>query len=317
MSHENAPPKRICIFTYPRTASSLLIKVLNLPNQPGVVSTGNGGYFFLPAVQRLRQLRLLEIRQDQWEETATDEIQTEYRRCLDHLEQFVALAAGKTVVIKEHVPHMIDPIVKADYVCEREGDAKLAVNNTVVPDEFLLGWTSTFLIRHPALAFPSYYRILRRNVQKRGEDLAASEGELTAAMTLRWTRQLYDWYCSKLPQLKPIILDASDILADPSILMRLCDPLGLQAEKLRFQWEAAAPEELCQIDPITLQMNSTLLSSAGIITDCSGNPDCLDLEREIEAWKREFGASEGERIAVWVKNALEDYEYLRKKRLVQ
>lgn len=124
MSIERAPANRIYIFTYSRTASSLLIKVLNLPNQPGVVSTANGGYFFLPAIQRLRQLRLLEKRQDQWEETVTDELRAEYQRCLDHLEQLVALASGKTVVIKEHVPHMIDPIVKAAYLCERGGDTR-------------------------------------------------------------------------------------------------------------------------------------------------------------------------------------------------
>ncbi|KAL4748745.1 hypothetical protein BDW72DRAFT_214571 [Aspergillus terricola var. indicus] len=308
------PPKRIYIFTYPRTASSLLIKVLNLPDQPGVVSTGNGGYFFLPAIQRLRQLRLLEKRQDQWEEAETDELQTEYRRCLDHLKQFVTLATEKTVVIKEHVPHMIDPVVKAGYLRERRGNAKLAVNNTVVPDEFLLGWTPTFLIRHPALAFPSYYRILRRNVLERGEDLVTIEGELAAGMTLRWTRQLYDWYCSKLPQSNPIVLDASDILANPRILMRLCDLVGLQAEKMRFQWEPASAEELRETDPITVQMNTTLLSSGGIIEDRIVNPDCLDIKREMEGWKTEFGVSEGERIAVWVMDSLEDYEYLRKKR---
>jgi hypothetical protein len=317
MSIEKASTKRIYIFTYPRTASSLLIKVLNLPNQPGVVSTASGGYFFLPAIQRLRQLRLLEKRQDQWEETATDELRTEYQRCLDHLEQFVALALGKTVVIKEHVPHMIDPVVKADYLCEREGDAKKEVNNTVLPDGFLIGWTPVFLIRHPALAFPSYYRILRRRVQDRGEDLATIGGELAVAMTLRWTRQLYDWYCSKLPQSKPIILDASDMLTNPRILTRLCDLVGLQAKQLCFQWEPAGPEELRQTDPITVHMNSTLLSSAGIIADRSVSPDLLDVEREIEAWKAEFGESEGGRIALWVKNSLEDYDYLRKKRLVE
>lgn len=141
-------------------------------------------------------------------------------------------------------------------------------------------------------------------MQERGEDLATIKGELTVAMTLRWTRQLYDWYCSKLPQSKPIVLDASDMLTNPRILTRLCDLVGLQAQQLCFQWEPAGPEEIRQTDPTTVQMISTLLSSAGIIADRSVSPYLLDIERQIQVWNSEFGESEGETIAVWVTKLL-------------
>lgn len=64
----------------------------------------------------------------------------------------------------------------------------------IVPDEFLLTGHPTFLIRHPALAFPSYYRIFWANRGKCEENMTEIHEHLTASMTLRWMRQLYDWY---------------------------------------------------------------------------------------------------------------------------
>lgn len=347
MPSEPQPIKRLYIFTYPRTASSLLVRILNLPNQPGVISTKGGGYFFLPANQRLRELHLLQRCHDQWPDPEKAEVHALYHQCFAKLQDFVASteAVGQTVVIKEHVPHMVDPVSKSKYVHEtgafaqpfpKDNRTKLSnlgdtspthfslsgINNTVLPDEFLLGWLPTFLIRHPALAFPSYYRIFWRNCQGCEKEMAGLQKDLSSSMTLRWTRQLYDWYAgqcvcqeaSLAHRQKPIVLDADDVLANPDILVRFCDMVGLDPRQLCFQWEPTKPDQLHEVDPLTRQMNATLLSSSGIIQNMNDEP--IDLEKESLKWKSEFGEAGGSWLTQWVQDSILDYEYLRSRRLV-
>lgn len=329
--------KRLYIFTYPRTASSLLVKILNLPNQPSVISQKGGGYFFLPAIQRQRELRLLEKCYLHWSEDEKEQLREQFQQCSRNFGQFVASkeAAGKTLVVKEHVTHMIEPISKMGYVYNSHlvpeppwkiylpGTNKwrppsMGINNTVLQDEFLLTWFPTFLIRHPAVAFPSYYRIFF-NSHPSEEEMSAIEGELTSAMTLRWTRHLYDWYINLWEYLKlndskrakPIVLDADDVLSEPQILIRFCDVVGLDSTKLRFHWDPPTSTELQQTDPLTKKMNATLLSSSGVIK--GKKTEDLNLGYEIETWKAEFGEDGGLRLAKWVQAAMSDYEYLRSK----
>lgn len=332
--------KRLYIFTYPRTASSLLVKILNLPNQPSVISRKGGGYFFLPAIQRQRELRLLEKSYPHWSEDEKERLREQFQQCSRDFGQFFASeeAAGKTIVVKEHVTHMIDPISKMSYVYSSQyapeppwkinlsatntkRPRNMGANNTVLQDEFLRTWFPTFLIRHPAVAFPSYYRIFFRSHPSE-EEMSEIEGELTSAMTLRWTRHLYDWYINLWEYLtlnntkraKPIVLDAEDMLSDPQILIRFCDVVGLDSKKLRFNWDPPNSTELQQTDPLTKKMNATLLSSSGVIK--GKKADDLNLEYEIENWKAEFGEYGGLRLAKWVQTAMPDYEYLRSKAFI-
>lgn len=115
---ERQPLQRLHIFTHPRTASSLLVKILNLLNQPGVVSARGGGYFFLSAERRLRELNPLRKCHDQWPEAEREEVQSLYKECLEKLKDFVASAeeSGQTMVIKEHVLQMVDSVSKSNYI---------------------------------------------------------------------------------------------------------------------------------------------------------------------------------------------------------
>jgi hypothetical protein len=320
MPPERAEPtslKRLYIFTYPRTASSLLMKILNLPNQSDVASIKGGGYFFLPAFHRLRELNLLERHHAEWTEAEKSEIHAQYRHCFDQFQQFIVSAevAGCTMVVKEHVPHMTEPVSKSDYIHAPIQQAPRAgSNNTILPDDFLLTWFPTFLIRHPALAFPSYYRIFWRNCQGCEEKMARIEGHLASSMTLRWTRQLYDWYADRCPLKNPIILDANDILSNPKVLIRFCEMVGLDPGQLRFHWDPVGTEQMHQIDPLTQQMNATLLSSSGIIQERAIPP--VDLDREMQKWRAEFGETGGLNLAKWVRESMQDYEYLQSRRLV-
>jgi hypothetical protein len=114
-------------------------------------------------------------------------------------------------VIKKHVPFMISPTVQSNFVHGQHdlnsplrGDIPechcipastgLPLNESVLPDEFLLRRRPCFLIRHPALAFPSYYRVMLAFMNGDQEKLEAMMNDLAETCTLRWTRNLYDWY---------------------------------------------------------------------------------------------------------------------------
>lgn len=54
---------------------------------------------------------------DQWPEAKREEVQSLYKECLEKLKDFVASVeeAGQTMVIKEHVLQMVDPVSKSNY----------------------------------------------------------------------------------------------------------------------------------------------------------------------------------------------------------
>ncbi|KAJ6006083.1 hypothetical protein N7451_004027 [Penicillium sp. IBT 35674x] len=103
--------KRLHISTQPRTTSSLLVKILNLRDQPGVVSAAGGGYFLLYAARRIQDLNIMQICHGQRAETGK-------RRSSLHFKAFVAYAkeAGQTMVIKEKVTQMVDPVSMSNYM---------------------------------------------------------------------------------------------------------------------------------------------------------------------------------------------------------
>lgn len=66
------------------------------------------------------------------------------------------------------------------------------LNSTILPDKFLETWLPTFLIRHPALVFPSHYRAFKDSFSKAGGDSELEENQLTLSMTPYFTRSLFD-----------------------------------------------------------------------------------------------------------------------------
>jgi hypothetical protein len=129
----------------------------------------------------------------------------------------VNAAADKRVVLKEYALFVVDPttrIYPADSSTEHELLFKaksseisslpllnLPLNVIVFPDEFLASWFPVLLIRHPAIAFPSYYRTYSTHWAKTAKEREAMKGEIQTAMILRWARSLYDWYLALWEQL--------------------------------------------------------------------------------------------------------------------
>ncbi|EXJ75228.1 uncharacterized protein A1O5_01924 [Cladophialophora psammophila CBS 110553] len=350
--------KRVFLLTHPRTASNLVIRILNLENQPAVCSPGGNtessderGYFFLPTVPR--RLELADRRSEDW----TEEEHADMKRCLEactaelvrHVES--AEAEGRSVCVKEHLMWMLSPaaedLVKARVTTE-DRDANIpqqetgegqnesltkAQNQTVLPDAFLRTWTPTFLIRHPALVFPSLYRT---SVDLEGPEQATknADGSFRMEMTWRWSRNLWEWFNKqRLDQSMasgkvrrrsrndgqstsswPIILDADDVILHPSVIRRYCGIVGLDPDKCQFKWESATAEEQQRLNVFERRMKSSLLSSTGLIKE-GKTAIGLDIEREAQKWKAEFGGEEAKKLLSWVKDAMPDYEFLRERRL--
>lgn len=332
-------PDRLFIFSSPRTASNLFVRVLALSDQPKVFP---GDYaeedlHFLPAFVHIRKTGLVNKRYSDWTETEKDTLkgmlQDGCDKLLDVLE--AARAAGKVAVVKEHLPFLIEPLAREKLVKKNaageipwkvqlpeEYDSlplNLAPNETVFPNEFLLTCLPTFLIRHPMLLFPSYYRKFLCVMEKDTKKMQELHKLLDCVFTFKWTRNLYDWYMeawakygSALQRPKPIILEADDILVT-NVLVRYCELVGLDSSKLTYTWEPVSAAEKALKDPRMLRMKDTLYASTGILENKTAKN--LTLEEEVSKWKVEFGESEGSQLEEWVKAAMPDYEYLWNNRL--
>jgi hypothetical protein len=277
---------------------------------------------------------------EEWTQDERNQMMQSYQNCFNELEErlMTAKAEGKIVFVKEHSYFISEPTAQTRFLFGQNSVkespwtvqvpstyalevTRSSLNETVLPDEFLKTLLPTFLIRHPALAFPSHYRTF---IDNDGVEATKTEGaQLALIMTLHWTRTLYDWYTHHLRKSEsgsygdvnwPLVLDADDIMTEPEVIVRFCDIVGMDPTKLQFTWTPASKEELDQFhSDVVRRMLSTLLASAGIIREkTSAN---LDIDAEAKKWKEEFGECEGEKIEKWVRAAMPDYEFMKAKRL--
>jgi hypothetical protein len=262
----------------------------------------------------------------------TAQLKKAYQACFDEMQKHISEARplGRAVFVKEHIFFMLNPVAKTNFLFPQQGTTQppwtvdipghdrsthSPANKTLLSDEFLQGWKPIFLIRHPAMVFPSFYRatldIEAQEVTKQKENLL----QLTA--TMHWSRTLYDWYAAQNnhdPGTQwPIVLEADDIMGEPAMLVRFCEIVGLDPSRLRFTWSPANERERENLTSTTQRMKSTLLASSGVMTGKSaGN---LDIEVEARKWRQEFGKIQGAKMEEYVRAAMPDYEYLKARRL--
>ncbi|GAB1315391.1 hypothetical protein MFIFM68171_05601 [Madurella fahalii] len=348
-------PGRLLLVSVPRTASNLLVKVLNIQQQPNVASNDKGGYFFHSAFMVATRDALFQKPIDQWTDAQKAEIRDAYQQCLDQLEETSAQARrdNKMMFTKEHGFWLVNPAtmytpptgsespvsVKADEALVKFFRLRLpdtvgptatfsGKNHTMFSDEYLRSWRLTFIIRHPALAWPSLYRAMLKIV-KLGVGVLADDdglkGVSAANMTLVWTRQLFDWcleqHAAGLAQ-PPLIIDAYDVIHNPAAVLRFCEAVGLDKSVVQFEWGGEnAPKALDGWKngdiPVDLQvaqiMLSTLETSKGVLKDKT--PAKVDIKAEAVKWREEFGDDAAADIEKAVWDAMPDYEYLWERRV--
>ncbi|KAM7210030.1 hypothetical protein V8F06_014587 [Rhypophila decipiens] len=334
-------PRRLFLVSTPRTASNLLVRVLNIQNQPEVVTNEKSGYFFFEPYTVATAKGYFFKPASQWEPDQKAEYQTLLQQAFDNLEAHGDRAQneqGKRILwTKEHAFWFANSAAEFDANSDTAQDRPFSLtmpgysadgtfskhNNTLFPDKYLSTWKFSFLIRNPALAWPSMYRALQglSEIGMMGEQQAgAMKAAQLANMTYKWTRSLYEW-CSENQASganRPLILDAHDIILDPGIVLKFCEETGLDKSVLQFEWESQPTGEFGHenrgyVKDAANLMTATLRGSKGVMKDKA--PLEIDIAKEAEKWKVEFGKEAGEKLEVAVTAAMDDYEFLRERRI--
>ncbi|KAJ5860529.1 uncharacterized protein N7529_007839 [Penicillium soppii] len=335
-AHVERPSQRLFLVTYPRTASNLLLKILAIDDQPNTLSNDIGGYYFRPAFLKSRMTGntyrpIGDLRREE-----AQDLQHIFQECFEKLEHDsnAAIEQGKHFLVKEHALWLFNPAKISDVLGEQNTHPQSlfrvqqnsssststwsSKNQTVLPDEALRKWRLVFLIRHPALAFPSYYRAMLELHEEGYLHESEFQPHLQANMTLQWTRTLYDWSCELFSE--PLMLDADDVISNPAAIAEFCETTGLDSSQLKFAWnsapkggEAKSSSESETKKSLGAVMEKTLLDSSGVLKGKSS--DGIDIATESIKWKRDFGQEMSEALEQSVKDAMCDYEYLRARKL--
>ncbi|KAL2833602.1 hypothetical protein BJY01DRAFT_253402 [Aspergillus pseudoustus] len=356
-------PKRFWLITYPRTGSNLLVRMLGI-NKQSNVTTGNpmGGNFFLPPFSSIWPKGLFKKDFAQWTEDEAMRMKEEYQECFVQLQTLLDAAAvgGRTVFLKEHIGPLIEPAKLCNHVAiastcssadaqvkippegpnwllggatgSHHGEESSHTNTTMLSDGFLRTWYPTFIIRHPARAYPSYLRALRETHFEGTSAYSTADIDIWSqgCMTLHWTRKLYEWYAAEFALRGPaqaqaqagdpvklgtwpVILDADDIMRGTDVVVRYARILGLDTSKLSFSWDAADKKQVEEMDHNAQRFLSTLLDSKAV--DQGKIAGDIDLDAESRAWRDEFGEAAGETLEALVRQAMRDYEFLKARRL--
>ncbi|KAJ5272517.1 hypothetical protein N7478_007642 [Penicillium angulare] len=97
-------PTQVLLISIPRTASNLLVKVFNLPNQSNVHSNEKGGYFFYWAFIAAARRGYMEKPAEKWTNQEKEEVRAIYQGCLDKIEECTSEfeEKNKMMFAKEH-----------------------------------------------------------------------------------------------------------------------------------------------------------------------------------------------------------------------
>ncbi|KAJ5672260.1 hypothetical protein N7507_001387 [Penicillium longicatenatum] len=347
-----ATPRRLLLVSIPRTASNLLLKILNIPKQPNLLTSQKGGYFFYPAFSRVAasdKNYLNKTSIEEWTDDDKLEIKNSFQECFNTLEEFSTQAdnANKMMFAKEHAYWLYPPaaLLKAQTgihdeeffqafrldMPEKYGPQTYSrFNETLLSDEYLRSWQMAFIIRHPALAWPSLYRAMVKVAQTGMLDEDGIKGASFSNMDMHWTRLMYDW-CMEQPDapVQPPVIDAHDLIHNPEVVLKLCERTGLDKSVVQFEWAGkddvqksaqwdngdpnASTQEFEMNVGAAKIMLATLENSSGIVKDKA--PEVIDIDAEAIKWKEEFGEETGGLLEVYVRKSMPDYEYLKARRI--
>ncbi|KAM0250862.1 hypothetical protein ACHAP5_002082 [Fusarium lateritium] len=319
---------RYWLLTSPRTASNLLVKMLNL-NEQGVRPAQDGGYFFLPSVPK--HFLIAEKPMDTWTDEEHERVSNMLQKCSENFQDHIAAAEqeGQTLFVKEHALMLTHPLCENRYVHNTKDAQNEAtplpmrniaqptrspLNLTLFPDEFLKTWNPTFLIRHPALMIPSHYRTCLSDLEMDGYRRPGKQ-PMAAEINTGWQRTLYEFYAEHFANdsIWPIVIDADDVMTCPPLVSKYAQLSGLDESKVRYSWDKVGEQALDKMSDSSKRMLSSINASTKIDTSkVAGN---IDIDQEVVKWIDEFGEEGGRKLEQWVRDAMVDYTFLHSKRL--
>ncbi|KAJ3580117.1 hypothetical protein NPX13_g447 [Xylaria arbuscula] len=236
-----SPTSRYWLLTMPRTASNMLVRVLNLDEQGVRPAPFHGGYFFFPSM--LARLKLFN-KGSEWTPEDGTSIEEGIKKSFETLQDYLEAAEGEgqKILVKEHISFLNDPKFEYEHMYGTLPDGEILkpmtargfpeatrspLNMTALPDEFLKTWYPTFLIRHPAMMLSSLYRTAQKDVEIYGSRRAEKE-PFEFETTMKFTRSLFDFYSNHFGQNSkwPIVLDADDVIQYPELVMKYTSIVG-------------------------------------------------------------------------------------------
>ncbi|KAI5357479.1 hypothetical protein Slin15195_G038410 [Septoria linicola] len=131
---------------------------------------------------------------------------------------------------------------------------------------------------------------------------------------LRWQRELYDWYLSN--NITPILVEAEDYMTSPAYVKKICKAAGLDEDAAVFKWEKVPEEEQKKMHPQVQILLKTLMNSEGLRPELAVKGGAsVEVEKEEEKWRVEFGEEAARFVRSEVEANMEDYWYLRERKL--
>ncbi|CAG7564523.1 unnamed protein product [Fusarium equiseti] len=319
------PDTRHMFVTGPRTASHLLMRILNIKGQ-GAHPTWNNGYFWLQAMNLRTDAHKNPMKE--WPAEEKKSIEDMEQKCFNNLLEYIknAEAEGNKVMFKEHALLLNHSFFESQRIHgewatvgepqDLEGypdglsTARSSLNKTILSDDFLKTFRPTFLIRHPALSIPSLFRAVRHEGFKREiKELNHTE------TSFFWPRKLLESYEAQKNNggEEPLVIDADNMMTSPDLMLKYARLAGLDPDKLQFSWEKAPKEVTDSHPPIVQYMLGSLDSSDKV--DLGKVAGDVDIDVEAAKWREEFGEIAGDNLETHVRAAMSDYEYMRSKRL--
>lgn len=328
-------PRRSMLITIPRSCSNLLVRILALDKQENVK---HGGYHFLGAMVHHANEHTIDNAPETWTDEQKIAIHELFAGSIASLEEDTHFDNDTQVAFtKEHCNTFIEPTAISRFVNgqPKNGEPKAAplrwsvpgyeslyseLNETVMPDAYLLSWKPVFLIRHPIRVFESALRNMTNVFEECAESLtknstdSSKKATIDSNTTYKFHRSLYNFYVSH--GVRPIVIDADDMLVNPKgITQKLALQIGLDPERLQYEWNPASPDELKQKEIHMRIMLRSLDASKGITTDklgsTAGSP-----EEMMPVWTEKFGEAKALELREKVEKAMPDYEYLCKRRMM-
>ncbi|CEF74574.1 hypothetical protein FGSG_02297 [Fusarium graminearum PH-1] len=308
-----ARTQNVFLFALNRTCSHVLCRLLS--GQPGWIQSN---YHFKPAFDFARESfnwgPLNSVSNEQREgvenllQGGFDEIQTELES---------AKTKNLSMFLKEHTfytwepsklsQHMWGGPPSPPFTVDQERSSEITdapkTNPTIFPDKWLLSWRPVFLIRHPALTFESWYR-----AESGARSLDLADRSWAYYTTYQYSRQLYDWFLSKVdPEYGPLVVDADDILDGNSTIKKLCNSLGMDEKHIVYEWDVIkAPENAgCR----ELKFMSDYWNSTSI--DSSKSSRGFDMDIAYKRWEKDFGPEDAAKLLAIVEDSMADYNYLK------
>ncbi|KAF2161065.1 hypothetical protein M409DRAFT_28395 [Zasmidium cellare ATCC 36951] len=224
---------------------------------------------------------------------------------------------GNLAIIQEHTAILITDEAIHGTLHDSSSLPNPSANTTIIRSDILQTSIPLLLIRHPALAIPSFLRMHLL------EEMLVPEDEMFRYwISYRWLRIIYSHLASLAREnsandlAEPVIIDAYDIVQKtPAVMARLCELFHIGQGEIRETWEVGEgvvgePNEL------DVRWVETLWGSRGVIRREDGVVDWeIRVGELVEGWGREFGGDRGEVLKGMVEGEMEDYGFLWERRV--